>query len=223
MNPRADHHHVATKSRPALTVHPFKWAILALVILMSTASAAQATSFTFTTDGTWLAKNAAPGAGWESNPAFNTVADGGWVNAFVWLPNCSGQMDCIWYDGQFSTTEQAYFRYTFFLDGPATSGILFGGVDDDARIWINGTIVYDVFNGLAENFGPINIAPYLVPGNNLIAVFADDNLFFGFNHGLATQMDIQTAAAVPEPGTVVLLTSGLALLVARKVRRRRLS
>ena len=192
---------------------------LATVIVAAQATSAHATPITVTTDGSWLAKNTAPGAGWNTSTSFDTTADGGWGLASVNGVNCSGLQDCIWYDGTFSATEQAYFRHTFVLDGPAAFGQLIGGVDDDATIWVNGTVVYNFFDGLATAFGPINIAPLLVPGVNLIAVFADDNLFFGNQHTFHAQIDVRTAAA-PEPAVLLLLGSGVTGLVARRYRRR---
>jgi PEP-CTERM motif len=181
-----------------------------------------AAPITVTTDASWLAKNSTPGAGWNTSAAFDTTADGGWVPATADPPDCSGQQDCIWYDGQFSTTEQAYFRTTFFLNGSPASGSLVGGADDDATIWINGIVVYNVFDGLASAFGPVDITPHLVPGVNLIAVFADDNLFWGNQHTFHAQItaDVAESTAVPEPASLVLLGTGAVGLVA-KVRRRK--
>src|SRR4030095_4792691 len=133
------------------------------------AATTHASTIMFTTDGSWLAKNALPGAGWNTNAGFNTTADGGWVAASVNGSDCNGLQDCIWYDGQFSATEKAYFRQTFVLDGPAVSCSLVCRADEDPTIWINGNVVYNFLDGLAAGFGPINIAPYLVPGENLIA------------------------------------------------------
>jgi hypothetical protein len=192
---------------------------LTLSLFAGDVSTASADVITVLSDGSWLAKNVAPGIGWNTDVAFDTAADGGWVGASVNSVDCNGVQDCIWYDGQYSSTEKAWLRKTFTVSGPIASGTLIGGVDDDATIWINGTKVYDEFNGLAMGFGPIDITPYLVAGSNLIAVFADDNLFYGDNHTFHAQLTAVTRG-VPEPSVLLLVGSGVATIIARRNRRR---
>ena len=187
--------------------------IVSIGLIVATASVAYATFFQIDTDATWLAKNSAPGAGWDTNVAFNTAADGGWQaaqnNA---VPPCGVNGCMIWWDGQFSGTTQVWLRRTFVLDGPVTSAFIQGGVDDDATITVNGTVVYNVFDGFAGGFGPINIAPFLVPGNNLIAVFAQDNVLPPNNHQFTARLTINTAPAVPAMPPSVIVLTGLLLL-----------
>ena len=198
--------------------------MLSVCLVVATASVAQASSIVIKTDETWLAKNSEPGAGWNFVFAFNTAADGGWQAA----SNNSGlpcpEFGCMsWWDGQFSNTEQVWLRRTFVVDGPVVSADITGGIDDDAMIWINGFLVYNVFDGLAGGF-TVDIAQYLVPGNNLIAAFADDNLFWGHNHQFTARLTIETASptAVPEPSPMLLVVSGLglAMFATRRGRRR---
>src|SRR4051812_45941827 len=81
---------------------------LTIAFVAGHASIAHAATITISTDGSWLAKNTVPGAGWNTSASFDTTADGGWIGASVNIADCNGDQDCIWYDGQFSTTEQAY-------------------------------------------------------------------------------------------------------------------
>ena len=174
--------------------------ILSIGLIVATASVAEASSVVIDTDAAWLAKNSLPGAGWNTTFAFDTTADGVWRAAQNNASLPCGINGCmIWWDGQFSATEQVWLRRTFVLDGPVVSAFIQGGADDDATIWVNGTIVYNVADGTAGNFGPIDIAPFLVPGNNLIAVFGDDNLAFGQNHQFTARVTIETAAVAPVP------------------------
>jgi hypothetical protein len=193
-----------------------KHLILSIGLIVATASIAEATPIVIDTDATWLAKNSVPGVGWDTDFAFDTGADGGWRAAQNNAsPPCGIDGCMIWWDGQFSATEQVWLRKTFVLNGPIVSAFIQGGVDDDATILVNGTIVYNVFDGLAGPFGPIDIAPYLVPGNNLIAVFADDNFAFGQNHQFTARLTIETAAAsaaVPAMSLPVSVLMGLLLL-----------
>jgi hypothetical protein len=180
------------------------------LLVAGIAPMAFAATLTIETDGSWLAKNVAPGPGWEVIPGFDTAADGGWISASVNIADCFGTADCIWYDGQFSATQDAYLRTIFTISGPILSGILLGGVDDDADIWVNGVLAYSDHDGASQAFGPINIAPFLVQGLNLIAVQAwDDFPLFGKNHDFVATVSIDTPS-VPEPTTLWLLVPALA-------------
>jgi hypothetical protein len=193
--------------------------VMAVILLAGTASTARAATIMFTTDASWLAKNALPGTGWNTTSSFDTTTDTGWINATVSVADCSGLQDCIWYDGQFSGTQEAYFRQTFTVNDPVTFASLMGAFDDDGQIWINGTQVHSDLNGLATNYGPIDIAPYLVQGTNLIAAWGRDNFNISQNHAFRAEVTVETAA-VPEPTSLLLLTMGLAGLAARRSRRR---
>ena len=59
--------------------------------------------------------------------------------------------------------------------------------------YVNGTLVFNVHNESSRGFGPIDVAPYLVQGVNLIVVEATDNIpVFGANHDFVASMQIQT-------------------------------
>lgn len=187
--------------------------LLPFALAVGVASTASAASLTINTDTSWLATNFQPGdPTWSSDPSFDTT---GWTNAFVstiTLPApCYNGADCIWYDDQGSATPSVWLRKTFTISGTVVSALLDGGVDDDADIYVNGTLVYSVHDGRAGNFGPIDVTPFLVQGVNLIAVAADDNFFFGQNHLFVAQLQVQTQ--VPEPTSLALVACALASLV----------
>jgi MYXO-CTERM domain-containing protein len=196
--------------------------LMAAALAVGVVSKANAATITINTDTSWLATNVAPPVGWNTNPLFNTA---GWTNAFVSTVTpapCFNGADCIWFDDQNSATQFAWLRQTFTISGPILTAFLDGGVDDDADIFINGFLVYSVHDGLAGNFGPspLNVAPFLVQGTNLIAVSASDNFGFGHNHLFVAQLEIDTPTEVPEPFTFALLAPGLAALAGLRRRRR---
>lgn len=196
---------------------------MAAVLAGGIASTATAGIITVNTDTSWLATNAAPAAGWNTDPLFNTA---GWTNAFVSTVTpapCFNGADCIWYDNQTSATQFAWLRTTFTISDPVLSAFLDGGVDDDADIYLNGALVYSVHDGFAGNFGPapLNVAPFLVQGVNLIAVSAADNFRFGHNHLFVAQLQIQTPTAVPELSTFALFALGLGAAAVFGHRRQR--
>src|SRR5262245_54063903 len=81
--------------------------ILSIGLIVATASVADAAPLVIDTDATWLAKNSVPGVGWNTNLAFDTVADGVWRAAQNNAsPPCGINGCMIWWDGQFSATEQ---------------------------------------------------------------------------------------------------------------------
>lgn len=192
---------------------------LAFAMTMAAASPATATLLTVNTDSSWLATNSAPAPAWNSDASFDTT---GWINASVNVPACQNGADCIWYDGQFSATQFAWLRKTFTISDPVLSAVLSGGVDDDADIYVNGSLVFSDHNGFAQNFGPIDVASFLVQGVNLIAVAAADNFpVFGQNHDFVARVQIETQNTVPEPASLLLLASGGVVLTLLRFRTRR--
>ena len=201
-----------------------KVVLLAVALAVGVVSTANASTLTINTDASWLATNVAPTAGWNTNLLFDTT---GWINAFVFdtQPDpcyVSAGASCIWYDGQFSATRYVWLRQTFTISDPISVAFLTGGVDDDADIYVNGTLVYSDHNGFAEGnlSNPLDLTAFLVQGVNLIAVAAEDNIpVWGRNHTFVASLQIQTATAVPEPASLLLFASGLAALAFLRRRR----
>jgi hypothetical protein len=196
--------------------------LLTFALSLGATSTANAVALTINTDTSWLATNALPAATWNTNPSFNTT---GWVNAFVSTVTpapCFNGADCIWYDDQTSATQFAWLRKTFTISAPVSSAVINGGIDDDGDIYVNGTLVYSSHNGTAGSFGPIDVAPYLVQGVNLIAVAAEDNFQFGHNHVFVASLQVQTIVPVPtlSPWMLAILALALASFAIPFVRRR---
>jgi hypothetical protein len=193
--------------------------LLAFALTVGAASTANAVTLTINTDSSWLATNALPAATWNTDPSFSTT---GWINASVNIPACSNGADCIWYDGQFSATRFVWLRKTFTISGPVSTAVLVGGIDDDADIYVNGTLVFNDHNGTSQGFGPINVAPYLVQGVNLIAVAGEDNIpGFGQNHDFVASLQVQITVPVPtlSPWMLALLTLALVSIAVLFIRR----
>lgn len=189
---------------------PVKVMLLAFALAMGAGSTETAAALTIKTDSSWLATNVAPAATWNTDPSFNTT---GWINASVNIPACGNGADCIWYDGQFSATRFVWLRKTFTISTPFSTAVLVGGIDDDADIYVNGTRVFNDHNGLSQAFGPIDVAPYLVQGVNLIAVAAEDNIpGFGQNHDFVATLTIVEKVQVPTLS--VWMSALLALMLA---------
>jgi hypothetical protein len=183
---------------------------LAFALAVGVASTGIALAQTINTDSSWLATNALPAATWNTDPSFDTT---GWINATDHTPLCFQTAGCIWYDGQFSLTQFAWLRKTFTISNPVSTAVLEGGIDDDCDIYVNGNLVFSDHNGTAQAIAPIDVAPYLVQGVNLIAVAAEDNIpVFGPNHTFVAILTIVPGGPGPSVEVPTLSPWMLALL-----------
>jgi hypothetical protein len=185
-------------------------------MLLAFAGPAGATVIT-QSNATWKVTPTDPGAvSWNTSAAFD---DSAWQNATVLYdagvvipdPAYVGAKGIWSSSGQFSKEYQVWIRHTFSLGGPLTNALLTVGCDDDCTVWVNGTQVINDTNTFANN-NFANVLPYLTAGTNLIALTVTDNYVqYGDNHSTWVQLDGTFASrAIPEPGTLALLATGVA-------------
>jgi hypothetical protein len=198
--------------------------LIALGLAAAVAVAPAHAAIYLKTDATWKVTSTTPVAGWNTSAAFDTAS---WEPATTLYavsdihgPSYSAQ--AIWSSGgQFSTTETAVWaRQVWTLSALPLSAGLVAGIDDDADLWINGTLVISDHNGVSTGGNVPDLLPYLQLGDNLIAFAATDNYpAWGYNHSVWLQIDDRFAAVVPEPATFGLMLAGLAATAAMTRRR----
>ena len=135
----------------------------------------------------------APPTGWEL-PGFD---DSGWGTFAAPFSNAVGSSaGCGFAPGVsfFPVFGRVVARKSFTLPAGATSLHLFGTIDNDASIYVNGTLVGSVADGSCH-LGGINFTTSfgLVAGTNVVAAVADD---FGGATFFDMQAEYQLAAPV---------------------------
>jgi hypothetical protein len=116
----------------------------------------------------WEAQN----VGWNSSLDYDDSAGNGWSNAVYVAPPVHPSE--IWADGDGSRgSTPAYFRKAFHLPGRPNSGSIDLVVDDDADVYVNGTLVFRDRDTLASS-AKLDVIETLTPGFNLLAVKAHD-------------------------------------------------
>lgn len=170
------------------------------------------------------------GAEWEAvNPGWNTGMSyddsdpNGWHESVVTASDAF--FNYIWSDpSEFFGATPSYFRKSFVVNGPVTLGLLDFYADDDAQIWLNGHLVVNDVNNTASTQFDIDVSPFFVAGTNLLAVKAHDSWPYappGTNYqNLALHLEMETAPAVPEATTGLLVAIALLVVAGTTARRR---
>lgn len=166
--------------------------------------------------------------GWNTSLTFDDSDAAGWhVPVFRDVTRYgSTATNHIWADDpQGAGDTPGYFRKVFTLDADPVLALLGGAVgttdsviDDDAQIWVNGTLVFDDRDGVATTIGVEDVTAHLHEGQNLIAIKAHDTFGADEHFSLILRID----PAVPEPTTPLLLlvaaAAGCGLAQRRKWR-----
>lgn len=135
------------------------------------AGSLSATPVIVQTDTSWNVTATAPAAGWNTDPTFN---DATFSPAIVNISTSvlGGEIvESIWNSSKTTGGSVAvWFRKVFTLDAPVIDASLDIYVEADLDFFVNGTLVLSDRNGKTNTFAQVNIAPYLVAGENLFAV-----------------------------------------------------
>lgn len=188
------------------------------LLALSWCGASRASPFIVTytaTDSSWLVTSTGPAATWNNDFGYDVS---GWESA-TWLYDTFSSADGIWAGDQYGTTNvDMWARQLFNVEGLPAEAWIYGGLDDDGEIYINGSLVHVEDNGYANDF-MVDITPYLVTGVNLIAYHAYDNwMAWGYNHSSWLEVSgLYGVVDVPTPAALTLF--GFGLLALRKKHR----
>jgi hypothetical protein len=152
--------------------------------------------------------------GWNNSLAFDDSDSAGWGDAI--FNGHSNIPNGIWPSGDsFTGPTPAYFRKKITINGPPTLGSVDFIVDDDVQIYVNGDLVFNDTNGLANLENGINFTSSLTQGVNLIALKVHDQQG---TEGFGGTFQI---SFVPEPSALGLAAFGFLAFAAWGWRRQK--
>ena len=150
-------------------------------------------------------------AGWQAPVYRDVIQYGATTTNSIWADDPQGGGDT-----------PAYFRKIFTLEGDPVLAQMGGGffltdassvIDDDAQVYVNGTLIYDDQDFFPTTFPLTDVTAYLHAGQNLIAVKAQDSVGGDEHFSLTLRI-----TPIPEPSPVLLVALGLAALCGRSAR-----
>jgi hypothetical protein len=148
--------------------------------------------------------------GWNTLVAFDASDAAGWKNAIA-VAHPTPPLVRYWVDGTETIgSSPAYFRKVFNIPGVPQNGSLDFNVDDDAKIYVNGQLVFTDSDSLATDFTGLSVSQFLHSGLNLVAVKAQDQ------QGAQSIQGQLNITYVPEPSALALLMGASVLPAMRR-------
>jgi len=194
-------------------MHRKKWVVgLGAVMVLIGVARVEAGIIAVVTDTTWKADSVKGhhggtihnvGLEWEAdNVGWNTdieFDDSAWVFAGHYY-----SPDSIWVAGNgLNGPSPAYFRKVFWVPTTPTLALVDLIVDDDALVYINGSLVVDDGSGSVTELFDLDVTGSMQQGMNLVAVKAHDT--FGGYEALSLTLEVESAP-IPEPPTFMIWT-----------------
>ncbi|MHC4910074.1 MAG: dockerin type I domain-containing protein [Planctomycetota bacterium] len=141
----------------------------------------------------WTSTAGTPAPGWNTELDFD---DSGWgppVELETWGGISSEYASAVWDESPVACSPAVQFtwlRATFAVETLPATATLFAHADDDCDVYLNGVLVISDHNCSAgQPSGIVDVTQLLVPGENLLAIAADD--CFGGCHGVITWIEAE--------------------------------